>query len=129
MGTAHQVFLSTFQDERKSLVEAVLNAILEACPDLTETIKWNAPTFCDAGKDRMTLLLHQKDRVGLILHAGTRPTEDKKGVRLFQDETGLLEWKSDIRATIIFRDIADFSSKRNLFKNAVTRWIEETKKL
>lgn len=129
MDTAHQEFLSTFQDERKPLVEAVLNAILEACPHLSETIKWNAPTFCDEGKDRMTLLLHKKDRVGLILHTGARPKEDKKGTRLFQDDTGLLEWNSNIRATITLRDLEDFSPKRDLFKRAVKRWVDETTKL
>lgn len=129
MATLHQDFLSKFNDERKSLVAAVLTAILEECPDLSETIKWNAPTFCDEGKDRMTLMLHKKDRVGLILHAGTKLKEDKKGIRLFQDDTGLLEWNSNIRATITFRDLEDFSSKRDLFKRAVKRWVDETKAL
>jgi hypothetical protein len=129
MTTAHQAFLSEFQDERKSLVESVLKAILEACPDLSETIKWKAPTFCHEGKDRMTIMLHKKDRVGLILHTGAKPKEDKKAPRLYQDVTGLLEWNSNIRATITFRDVADFSSKRNLFKKAVKRWVDETKGL
>jgi uncharacterized protein YdhG (YjbR/CyaY superfamily) len=125
----HQEFISEFEDERKPLVEALLAAILEASPTLTETIKWNAPSFCFNGKDRMTLLLHKKDRVALILHTGAKPKEDKKAPHLFTDETGLLEWNSNIRATISFADLAEFSSKRNLFKNAVKRWIEETKSL
>jgi len=125
--TMHQEFLSQFNDERKPLVEAVLKAIIEECPDLSETIKWNAPTFCYEGKDRMTIMLHKKDRVGLILHTGAKPKEDKKATRLYQDDTGLLEWSSNIRATITFRDLAAFSSKRELFKKAVKRWIDETK--
>jgi hypothetical protein len=129
MTTIHQAFLSKFHDERKSLVEAVLEAILEACPDLSETIKWNAPTFCYEGKDRMTIMLHKKDRVGLILHTGAKPKEDKKAPHLYQDDTGLLEWNSNIRATITFCAVADFSSKRNLFKKAVKRWVDETKSL
>ena len=129
MTTMHQEFLSKFHDERKSLVEAMLEAIIEECPDLSETIKWNAPTFCDEGKDRMTLMLHKKDRVGLILHTGAKPKEDKKAPRLYQDDTGLLEWNSNIRATITYRDFADFSSKRNLFKKVVKRWVDETKGL
>lgn len=129
MTTMHQEFLAKFHDERKSLVEAVLKAIREGCPDLSETIKWNAPTFCYEGKDRMTIMLHKKDRVGLILHTGARPKEDKKAPRLYQDDTGLLEWNSNIRATITFRDFADFSSKGNLFKQAVKRWVDETKRL
>ena len=129
MTKTHQEFLTTFDDERKPLVEGLLEAIIEECPTLTETIKWNVPTFCYNDKDRMTLLLHQKDRVGLILHTGARPKEDKKAPHLYTDDTGLLEWNSNVRATISFSDLTDFFSKRSLFKKAVKRWIEETKDL
>ena len=129
MTNTHQEFLAKFDDERKLLVEAMLEAITEACPALTETIKWNAPSFCVNGKDRMTIMLHKKDRVGLILHTGVKPKEDKKAPHLFTDDTGLLEWNSNIRATIYFFDLAEFLSKRDLFKKAIRRWIEETKEL
>ena len=129
MVTPHQEFLVKFNEERLPLLEALLKAINEECPDLSETIKWNAPTFCDEGKDRMTVMLHKKDRIGLILHTGAKPKEDKKGLPLYQDDTGLLEWSSNIRAIITFTDLADFLSKRNLFKKAVKRWIEQTKGL
>ena len=129
MTTTHQEFLTKFVDERKPFVEAILNAITEEFPTLTEIIKWNAPTFCYDGKDRMTLMLHKKDRVGLILHTGARPKEDKKAAHLYIDDTELLDWNSNIRATITFLDLTDFISKKNLFKKAVKRWIEETKDL
>jgi hypothetical protein len=125
----HQEFMIQFDDERKPLVAALLAAIVEACPGLSETIKWNAPTFCDNGKDRMILMLHKKDRVGLILHTGARPKEDKNAPRLYTDESGLLEWNSNIRATISFFTLDEFLSKRDLFKKAVKRWLEETKSL
>jgi uncharacterized protein YdhG (YjbR/CyaY superfamily) len=129
MTKTHQEFMTKFNGERKELVEALLIAIAEECPTLTETIKWNAPTFCYNGKDRMTIMLHKKDRVGLILHTGVKPKEDKKAPHLYTDDTDLLEWNSNIRATITFFDLTDFLSKRNLFKIAVKRWIEETKDL
>jgi hypothetical protein len=78
--------------ERKPLVAALLAAIVEECPGLSETIKWNAP-------------------------------------RLYTDDTSLLEWNSNIRATISFFDLDEFLSKRDLFKKAVKRWVEETKNL
>jgi len=119
--------MDQFEDERKPLVKAMLNTIVEACPGLTESIKWKAPTFYDDGKDRLTLMLHKKDVVGLILHTGARPKEDKKAPHLFTDETGLLEWNSNIRATMSFSDLDDFMAKRKNFMQAVKRWIEETK--
>ncbi len=129
MAKTHQEFLSEFDDERKSLVQALLVAINEECPQLTEIIKWNAPSFCDNGRDRMTLMLHKKNIVGLILHTGAKPKEDKKAPRLYDDGTGLLEWNSNIRATISFTDIDDFLAKKDLFKKAVRTWVSKTKDL
>jgi hypothetical protein len=107
----------------------MLSAITVECPILTETIKWNAPNFNYYGKDRLSFMLIKKDRVSLILHTGTRPKEDKKAPHLYSDDTELLDWLSNIRATISFFDLTDFQSKRDFFKIAVKRWIEETKDL
>ena len=125
----HQEFLTRLDDDRKPLVEAMLSAITEECPILTETIKWNAPNFNYYGKDRLTFMLLKKNRVSLILHTGTKPKEDKKAPHLYSDDTELLDWLSNIRATISFFDLTEFKSKRDLFKKAVKRWIEETKDL
>lgn len=129
MTMTHQEFMADFNDDRKQLVAALLAAITEASPTLTENIKWNAPNFCHNGKDRLTLMLHKKDRVSLILHAGAKSKEDKKAPHLFTDDTGLLEWNSNIRATITFFDLNDFLVKNALFKKAVQQWIEATKEL
>lgn len=127
MTATHQSFLTEFNDERKPLVEAILQAINEERPNLTKRIKWNAPSFCDNGKDRLTVMLHKKDSVGLILHTGAKPKEDKKAPPLYEDSTGLLEWNSNIRATILFADSTDFFTKRDLFKKAIKQWLDETK--
>lgn len=129
MPTTHQEFLDQFDDDRRPLVEAVLAAVREACPGLAETIKWNAPTFDDRGRDRLTLMLHKPDRVGLIVHTGAKPKEDKQAPPLYQDDSGLLAWNSNIRATITFRDLDDFSARRPLFQQAVQRWVKETESL
>jgi hypothetical protein len=127
MAKTHQEFLSQFTDERKPLVKALLVAINDACPNLTEIIKWNAPSFCDNGKDRMTIMLHKKNIVGLILHTGAKPKEDKKAPRLYDDSTGLLEWNSNIRATISFAGVDEFLAKQELFKEAAKTWVSKTK--
>jgi len=129
MAKTHPEFLAEFADERKPLVTALLATIKEACPDLTEIIKWNAPSFCANGKDRMTIMLHKKNIVGLILHTGAKPKEDKTAPRLYIDSTGLLEWNSNIRATISFTGIDDFLAKKELFKEAVKTWVAKTKNL
>lgn len=125
----HQEFMDQFEDGRKPLVEAVLKGIVEVCPGLTETIKWNAPNFCVEGKDRITLMLHKPVLVGVIFHTGARPKEDKKAPHLFTDDTGLLEWNSNIRATVSFASMDEFTAKRTQFQMAVKRWVDETKGL
>lgn len=129
MAKTHQEFLSEFAYERETLVRALLTAITEEYQHLTEIIKWNAPSFCDNGKDRMTIMLHKKNMVGLILHTGAKRKEDKKAPHLYDDSTGLLEWNSNIRATISFANIDDFLTKRELFKEAVQAWVAKTKDL
>ena len=129
MAKTHQEFLSQFIDERKPLVKALLAAINEACPNLTEIIKWNSPSFCDNGKDRMTIMLHKKNIVGLILHTGAKSKEDKKAPRLYENSTGLLEWNSNIRAKISFTSINEFLTKQELFRKAVKTWVSKTKDL
>lgn len=129
MAKTHQEFLSEFAYERETLVRALLTAITEEYQHLTEIIKWNAPSFCDNGKDRMTIMLHKKNMVGLILHTGAKRKEDKKAPHLYDDSTGLLEWNSNIRATISFANIDDFLTKRELFKEAVQTWVAKTKDL
>ena len=125
----HEDFLQQFMDERKPLVEAILSAIHEACPDLEKIIKWNAPSYCDNGRDRLTLMLHRKGSVGVILHTGAGPKEDKKAPHLYADDTGLLEWNSNVRATVTFSALADFLAKKTMFQGAVKRWLVETKQL
>jgi hypothetical protein len=129
MTKTHQEFMIGFNDERKPLVEAILEVIRETDPSLSEIIKWNSPTFCHNGKDRMTIMLHKKDRVGVILHTGAKPKEDKKAPRLYTDATGLLDWNSNIRATISFFDLTEFSAKKDIFKQAIAQWVDETKAL
>ena len=127
MAETHQDFLSDFKDERNPLLAAMLSAIHEACSDLTETIKWNAPTFRANGKDRLTFMLHKQGVVSLVLHTGAKAKEDKKAPHMYEDPTGLLEWNSNIRAMISFVSLDEFLAKRDPFKQAVSQWIAETK--
>ncbi len=77
----------------------------------------------------MTIMLHKKNIVGLILHTGTKSKEDKKAPRLYDNSTGLLEWNSNIRAKISFTSINEFLTKQELFRKAVKTWVSKTKYL
>lgn len=53
-------------------VDALRAIAAAAHPDLTERIKWNAPSFALADEDRITLGLNPKRGVRVVLHRGRR---------------------------------------------------------
>jgi hypothetical protein len=89
-------------------VEAVREIILSAHPGITERIKWNAPSFCIDGDDRITFRLQPGDRVQLVFHRGARKRDDATNVLL----RGRL--RPDVKA------------KRAAFKDLVRRWMIAT---
>lgn len=68
----------------------MLNAIKEACPELTGIIIKKARSFSDDEKDRLPIMLHRKDRVDIILHIEAISKEDKKAFLIFEESTGIL---------------------------------------
>jgi hypothetical protein len=63
-------FVEDLDHGRKDEIETIRHLIRSANPELTEQIKWNAPSFCVDGDDRITLRLQPRDRVQLIFHRG-----------------------------------------------------------
>lgn len=46
-----------------------------AAPGLTETIKWNAPSFTAGDQDRVTLGIERKGGWRVVLHRGAAPQD------------------------------------------------------
>jgi hypothetical protein len=124
-GTEVQAFLQALQHGRKDEVEAVREIILSAHPGITEQLKWNAPSFCIDGDDRITFRLQPNDRVQLIFHRGARKRDDAATFS-FGDGSGLLEWVAPDRALVTFRDLDDVAAKRAALKDLVRRWMIAT---
>ena len=120
-----QAFLRGLKHARKDEVEAVREIILSAHPGITERIKWNAPSFCIDGDDRITFRLQPGDRVQLVFHRGARKRDDATTFS-FEDGSGLLEWVARDRALVTFEDLDDVKAKRAAFKDLVRRWMIAT---
>lgn len=101
--------------------------ILSACEQLTEHIKWNAPSFCIDDQDRITFNLHGKGGFRLIFHCGSKRKDRTGQGPLFADDSQLLEWVSDDRAVVTFTSNEDVKAKESKLKQVVIRWIEETR--
>lgn len=119
-------YMHGLEHPRKSEVQAIREQILSVDPKITEHIKWNAPSFCIDGDDRITFRLQPGDRVQLVFHRGAKKRDDAATFS-FADATGLLEWPASDRALLTFRDLDDVTAKRAALKKLVTAWLKATR--
>lgn len=119
-------FLAAQPAERRAEVEAIRRIVLGAHPDVFEHVKWNSPSYVFEGDDRLTVAAHAKDAVRLILHAGATTPEDKKAKPTFAgDPLGLLEWHSNIRASLAFRSLDEIEAKADDVSAIVRNWLDD----
>jgi Domain of unknown function (DU1801) len=106
----------------KAGVEQLRSAILASDDRITEHVKWNAPSFCYDGVDRVTFRLQPGDRLQLVLHRGAKVRDDVDGFR-FDDPTGMVEWITADRGVVTFADLADVEARRDAVVDLVRRWV------
>lgn len=117
-------FFDDLDDDKSLQVKALRDLILSTEPELEEHIKWNAPSYVLNGEDRITFnLMNKQGVVKLVLHMGASRKEDKNGVPIMQDESGLIEWSSDIRGMITFMSIRDVNSNAIALKKVINDWL------
>jgi len=116
-------YMAGLEHPMKSEIEAVRRIVLESGEGITERIKWNAPSFCSNGDDRVTMNLRGKGYFLLIFHRGAKTRRDRFE---FRDETGLLEWAAADRATLKIAGMEDVENKRELLARAVSEWMAAT---
>lgn len=97
--------------------------VFGANAEVTETIKWNAPSFRHNGDDRVTMKLHPRDRVSLIFHRGAK--KQAGGVTV-PDPAGLLTWPAPDRAVATFRSLAEIEANREAIAALVDAWVQAT---
>ena len=117
-------FVNDLNDDKQSQVGMLRDLIPSTEPQLEEHIKWNAPSYVLDGEDRITFnLMNKEGVVKLVLHMGATRKEDKKGTPLMQDESGLIEWSSDIRGMITFNSSTNISSNATSLKKIIKDWL------
>lgn len=117
-------FLDQLEHPLKPALELIRKTILPVDPSITEHIKWNAPSFCYGGDDRITFNLRKDDQLLLIFHCGAKPKAPKGNGRLIDDNSGLLEWPANDRAVLKITSLADLSAKKTMLETIVRRWID-----
>lgn len=117
-------FLSASDHPMLAEIRRLRAIILAADERITEQIKWNAPSFGFAGQDRVTMRLHPKGYLQLILHRGAKVKASDDFT--FTDESGLLEWAAPDRAVVTFKTAKRFAASEAALAPLVVRWMETT---
>lgn len=121
----------TIEAYRASLAPDVLAAVdalraiaAAAHPNLSERIKWNAPSFALGDEDRITLGLNPKGGVRAVLHRGAKVKADDFR---FDDRDGLAQWPAPDRGVLSFADAGDIEEHRAALLDLFTRWLGATR--
>lgn len=123
-GNEVERFLSALEHPLKKEILALRAIILGADKGITERIKWNAPSFCANGDDRITFKLHPPRDVQLIFHRGAK-VKATKGFT-FDDPSGLMKFVAPDRAVVTFADMAAVKANKPALTKLTVRWIKAT---
>lgn len=121
MGNAVETWLDSLSPENRAVVDGLREIVRAAAPELTETIKWNAPNFADGDQDRVTLGLERKGGVRVVLHRGAAVKD--AAAFAFDDPDGLAKWPSPDRGVAVFRDDEEVRTKAPALEHLTRRWI------
>lgn len=119
-----EAFMDRLQHPLRKEIDAVRAIIRAADGELTEGIKWNAPSFSHRGEDRITFNLHGQSSFRLVFHCGARARPLQQ--QLFKDTTGLLTWAAPDRAVATFTGMDDVAAKRAALLDTVRTWLRLT---
>ena len=116
-------YLADLPGDSRALVLKVRDLILETNPSLEEHIKWNAPSYKLDKLDRLTFNTMTRDAtVKLVFHMDTGRKEDKKGLPVLKNAS-LMEWASDIRGYVTFRDLNYIAENEVIIRRMISDWL------
>lgn len=119
-----QIYLDGLDHPMKPEILKIREMIFEVNPNLTEQIKWNAPSFCLNGEDKITYNLSpKKDSIQLVFHRGVKKKELPKE-KLINDDSGLLKWATNDRAVIRFTSMQEILDNETDFLEIIRKWLE-----
>ncbi len=120
---AVEEFLEDLNEVRRQQVQALRKIILSLDPVLAEHIKWNAPSYVFNGEDRITFNTHYPDKIVVLIHMGATKKEDKNAVPVMKDDSGLIQWNSDIRGTLSFSSIDEIQDNEVALHAIFKNWL------
>jgi hypothetical protein len=108
-----EAFMDQLDHPFKAEVQAVRNIIKGVNKDITEEIKWKAPSFSYKGY-LVTFNLWAKQHVHLVFHNGA----------ILNDKSGLLQGDYVDRRMAYFSDMQDVRAKQATLEKLIRKWIK-----
>ncbi|MCS5734998.1 DUF1801 domain-containing protein [Herbiconiux daphne] len=90
---------------------------------ITESVKWNSPSYATARGDFATMNL-RPTAVRVVLHTGAKADPGHPDVAI-DDPSGLLSWLGHNRALVSFSTLADIDAGRDDFIAVLRQWIAQ----
>lgn len=115
-------YINQLEHPLKKEIELLRGIILESSSELSEIIKWNAPSYVYRHIDCITFKVYPTKAVQLIFHRGAK-TKTPPKERLIKDSSGLLTWKENDRAVATFATMDAIESKKDNLRNIVQDWV------
>ena len=116
-------WLAALDHPRKAEIEQLVEIALDAAPGITGHVKWNAPSFCIGGDDRVTLRLNPPPTFQIIFHRGARA---KAAADFhFIDESGLLQMVAPDRGVVKLGE-GDVIARSDALRRLIACWMEAT---
>ncbi|MBL7769559.1 MAG: DUF1801 domain-containing protein [Flavipsychrobacter sp.] len=119
-------WLEELQHPLKQEILEMRDIILDANKNLTEHIKWNAPSYCINGEDRITFNVHGKHQFRLVFHCGVKIKARKLKGKISSDTQHWLEWAAEDRALLTFTDMIEIMQKKKTVQQIINEWIKLT---
>ncbi len=119
-----EVFRQSLDADTREIVDVLRGLISAAHAGLSESIKWNAPSFALGKDDRITLGIERKGGVRVVLHRGAKP----KAVQdfTFADPTRLVKWPATDRGVLTFKTVREIVLHQEALTDLFRRWVDAT---
>ena len=119
------MLLNELNHPYRALIEELRKILIDSGNGLEENVKWNGPNYHIKGQDRVTVRVQPKKSFDIIFHTGTKTKTEPKE-RIIADDFGLLQWKTNDRVILSFKDEIDFSKAKPYLSGLVKQWLEAT---
>lgn len=115
-------WINNLNHPKSDLIQIIRSLIINCTPGIVENIKWNSPNYSCTGHDRITLRIQPVKNFQIILHRGASK-DHSITVKPIEDDSPLLEWKSNDRAIISLNSNKELENIQPELKRIISKWL------